>query len=47
MAEIEAATALASDGLEPFADDDADVDYRLHLVRVLTARAVAKAAGLS
>ncbi len=47
MAEIEAAAALASDGIEPFADDDADVDYRLHLVRVLTARAVAKAAGLS
>lgn len=47
LAEIEAACALASDGLEPFADDDADVDYRLHLARVLTARAVARAAGMS
>ena len=47
IAEIEAAAAHASDGLEPFADDDADVEYRLHLARVLTARAVAKAAGIS
>jgi aerobic carbon-monoxide dehydrogenase medium subunit len=47
LADIEAAAAHASDGLEPFADDDADVEYRLHLARVLTARAVAKAAGLS
>ena len=47
LAEIEAAAALASDGLEPFADDDADVEFRLHLARVLTARAVARAAGLS
>lgn len=47
LAEIEAAAAQASDGLEPFADDDADVEYRLHLARVLTARAVAKAAGIA
>ena len=47
LAEVEAACAHASDGLEAFADDDADVDYREHLARVLTARAVAKAAGLS
>lgn len=47
LADIEAAAAHASDGLEPFADDDADVEYRLHLARVLTARAVAKAAGIS
>ena len=47
IAEVEAACAHASDGLEAFADDDADVDYRTHLARVLTARAVAKAAGLS
>ncbi len=47
LADIEAAAALASDGLEPFADDDADVEFRLHLARVLTARAVARAAGLS
>ena len=47
LAEVEAACAHASDGLEAFADNDADVDYREHLARVLTARAVAKAAGLS
>ncbi len=47
LAEVEAACAHASDGLEAFADDDADVDYREHLAGVLTARAVAKAAGLS
>lgn len=47
LAEIEAACAKASDGLEPFADDDADEEFRLHLARVLTARAVAKAAGIS
>lgn len=47
VAAIEAACASASDGLSPFADEDADVEYRLHLVRVLTARAVAKAARLA
>lgn len=47
VAAIEAACQSAADGLSPFADEDADVEYRLHLVRVLTARAVAKAAGLA
>jgi carbon-monoxide dehydrogenase medium subunit len=47
IAEIEAASMHASDGLSPFADEDADVAYRLHLARVLTARSVAKAAGIS
>lgn len=47
VAAIEAACQSASDGLSPFADEDADVEYRLHLVRVLSARAVAKAAGLA
>lgn len=47
VAEIEAACMAASDGLSPFADEDADVEFRLHLVRVLSARAVAKAAGLA
>ena len=47
MAEIEAACAQAADGLEPFADEDADVEFRQHLVRVLTKRAVARAAGIS
>lgn len=47
MAEIEAACAQAADGLEPFADEDADVEFRKHLVTVLTKRAVARAAGIS
>ena len=47
MAEIEAACAHAADGLEPFADEDADVEFRKHLVTVLTKRAVATAAGIS
>ena len=47
MAEIEAACAQAADGLEPFADEDADVGFRKHLVTVLTKRAVATAAGIS
>ena len=47
MAEIEAACAQAADGLEPFADEDADVEFRKHLMTVLTKRAVATAAGIS
>ena len=47
MADIEAACESAADGLEPFADEDADVEFRKHLVKVLTKRAVAKAAGIS
>lgn len=47
MADIEAAADKASDGLEPFSDEDADADFRKHLARVLTKRAVAKAAGIS
>ncbi len=47
MAEIESACAQAADGLEPFADEDADVEFRKHLVTVLTKRAVATAAGIS
>jgi aerobic carbon-monoxide dehydrogenase medium subunit len=46
MADIAAAAEKASDGIEPFADEDADVDFRKHLARVLTKRAVAKAAGI-
>jgi carbon-monoxide dehydrogenase medium subunit len=46
MAEIAAAAEKASDGIEPFADEDADVEFRKHLARVLTKRAVAKAAGI-
>jgi len=47
MAEIEAACENAADGLEPFADEDADIEFRKHLAKVLTKRAVAKAAGIS
>lgn len=46
MADIAAAADKASDGIEPFADEDADVEFRKHLARVLTKRAVAKAAGI-
>jgi carbon-monoxide dehydrogenase medium subunit len=34
------AAALAADGTEPVADLHADPDYRRHLARVLTARAL-------
>jgi carbon-monoxide dehydrogenase medium subunit len=47
LSEIEAAANHASDGIEPFADEDADVEFRKHLARVLTKRAVAKAAGIA
>jgi len=47
IADIEAAANKASDGIDPFADEDADVEFRKHLARVLTKRAVAKAAGIS
>jgi len=47
LADIAAAADKASDGIEPFADEDADVDFRKHLARVLTKRAVAAAAGMS
>ena len=47
QAREEAAADKASDGLEPFSDEDADADFRKHLARVLTKRAVAKAAGIS
>jgi carbon-monoxide dehydrogenase medium subunit len=47
LADIAAAADKASDGIEPFADEDADVDFRKHLARVLTKRAVAAAAGVS
>jgi len=46
MADIAAAAEKAADGIEPFADEDADVEFRKHLARVLTKRAVAKAAGI-
>lgn len=47
LADIETAAAKAADGLEPFSDEDADAEFRKHLARVLTKRAVAKAAGIS
>jgi carbon-monoxide dehydrogenase medium subunit len=39
----EAAAALADEGTEPSADLSASSEYRRHLARVLTARALAKA----
>jgi carbon-monoxide dehydrogenase medium subunit len=43
-ASIEAAAALAAEGTEPVADMHADADYRRHLARVLTRRALDAAA---
>ena len=42
---ITAASATAADGTSPTSDTHADADFRKHLARVLTARAVQKAAG--
>jgi carbon-monoxide dehydrogenase medium subunit len=42
---IAAASASAADGTSPTSDTHADADFRKHLARVLTARAVQKAAG--
>jgi carbon-monoxide dehydrogenase medium subunit len=44
-AAIGAAAASAADGTSPTSDTHAQADFRQHLARVLTARAVAKAAG--
>ncbi|MBI1350577.1 MAG: FAD-binding protein [Actinomycetales bacterium] len=44
---IKAAAEHAAEGTSPNADIHADVEYREHLARVLTGRAVAKAAGLT
>lgn len=43
-ASIEDAAALAADGTDPVTDLAADVEYRQHLARVLTARALTTAA---
>jgi carbon-monoxide dehydrogenase medium subunit len=43
---IRAAAAHAAEGTHPASDVNADADYRGHLARVLTARAVAAAAGV-
>ena len=42
---ISAASATAADGTSPTTDTHADAEFRKHLARVLTARAVQKAAG--
>jgi carbon-monoxide dehydrogenase medium subunit len=44
---ITAAAQSAADGTSPNADIHADEEFRKHLARVLTGRAVAKAAGLA
>lgn len=44
---VRAAAASAADGTTPPSDLGAQADYRQHLARVLTARAVAAAAGMS
>ena len=43
---ITAAAQNAADGTSPTSDTHAAADFRTHLAKVLTARAVAKAAGL-
>jgi carbon-monoxide dehydrogenase medium subunit len=47
QAEVRAAVQSVADGLQPPSDLGAQADYRAHLARVLTGRAVAAAAGLS
>ncbi|UKD55018.1 xanthine dehydrogenase family protein subunit M [Amycolatopsis sp. FU40] len=42
---IKAAAAHAAEGTNPVADGNSDVEYRQHLARVLTGRAVAAAVG--
>ncbi len=43
---IRAAAEHAAEGTSPISDGNADADYREHLARVLTGRAVASAAGV-
>jgi carbon-monoxide dehydrogenase medium subunit len=43
---VKAAAQSAADGTNPSSDLNAAADYRQHLARVLTARAVSTAAGL-
>jgi len=45
--QVVVASGSAADGTNPPSDLGAKADYRQHLARVLTARAVAKAAGIS
>jgi carbon-monoxide dehydrogenase medium subunit len=47
LAAVKQAASSAADGTSPPSDLGAQADYRAHLARVLTARAVATAAGLS
>jgi carbon-monoxide dehydrogenase medium subunit len=46
VASVKAAAASAADGTTPPSDLNGAADYRQHLARVLTARAVGRAAGL-
>jgi carbon-monoxide dehydrogenase medium subunit len=46
-ASVTAACASVADGLNPPSDLGGQADYRAHLARVLTARAVARAAGMT
>ena len=47
LAAVKAAAGSAAEGTSPPSDLGAQADYRQHLARVLTARAVASAAGLT
>ena len=44
---VTAAAAVAAEGTDPSSDLNAQADYRQHLARVLTGRAVATAAGMA
>ena len=46
LADIAAAAEGAAEGTSPTSDIHADAEYRQHLARVLTRRAVARAAGM-
>ena len=43
---IRAAADRAAEGTDPMSDANADVEYRTHLAKVLTRRAVVEAAGV-
>jgi carbon-monoxide dehydrogenase medium subunit len=46
METVTAAAAMAAEGTSPSSDLNAQADYRQHLARVLTKRALAAATGL-
>jgi carbon-monoxide dehydrogenase medium subunit len=43
---IRAAAEHAAEGIDPMSDGNADADYRSHLAKVLTRRAITTAVGV-